>query len=288
MAPRRIGFVGLGTMGAPMAANLLGAGYTVTVHNRTRSAEEPLEAAGATRASSPGEAASGADIVITMVGDTPDVEEVVFGATGIVRSASPGTLIIDMSTTDPSAAASFHERVARVGLRMIDAPVSGGSEGARLGTLSIMVGGRDQDVADAMPVLEVLGGRITVVGPPGAGQMTKAINQVVIAASYTGLAEGIALGSAAGLNMEAVIEALGGGAAASWILSNRSERMLRRDYPLGFKLRLHRKDLRIALDAAKGLGITLPAAEMVARLEDQLIAQGHGDEDMSVIAEAYF
>ena len=271
-----------------MAANLLGAGYTVTVHNRTRSAEEPLEAAGATRASSPGEAASGADIVITMVGDTPDVEEVVFGATGIVRSASPGTLIIDMSTIDPSAAASFHERVARVGLRMIDAPVSGGSEGARLGTLSIMVGGRDQDVADAMPVLEVLGGRITVVGPPGAGQMTKAINQVVIAASYTGLAEGIALGSAAGLNMEAVIEALGGGAAASWILSNRSERMLRRDYPLGFKLRLHRKDLRIALDAAKGLGITLPAAEMVARLEDQLIAQGHGDEDMSVIAEAYF
>lgn len=271
-----------------MAANLLGAGYAVTVHNRTRSAEEPLEAASATRASSPGEAASGADTVITMVGDTPDVEEVIFGAGGIARSATPGTLIIDMSTIDPDAAASFHERAAKMALRMIDAPVSGGSEGARRGTLSIMVGGRGGDIADAMPILEVLGGRITVVGPPGAGQMTKAINQVVIAASYAGLAEGMALGAAAGLNMEAVIEALGGGAADSWILSNRSERMLRRDYPLGFKLRLHRKDLRIALETARRLGVKLPTAELVARIEDQMIAQGHGDEDMSVIAESYF
>lgn len=281
-----IGFIGLGAMGAPMARNLLRKGFAVTVHSRTRAREEPLAALGAAPASTPAEAASGADVVITMVGDTPDVEEVLFGEAGVAQAAPRGAVVVDMSTIDPEATRDFAGRLAERGIRMVDAPVSGGTEGAASGTLSIMVGGEDEDVAGVRPVLEALGKTITHVGPAGSGQMTKAINQVIIAGTFLAVAEGMALGTKAGLDMVRVLEALRAGAAGSWVLEARAPRMLAGEYPLGFKLSLHRKDLAIALRAAERAGVDLPGARLVSGLEDSLLRRGFGDQDMSAIAEA--
>ncbi|MCA1839244.1 MAG: NAD(P)-dependent oxidoreductase [Actinomycetota bacterium] len=282
----KIGFIGLGVMGAPMATNLLKAGYEVTVHNRTRSKEEPLEIEGAGRAEDPSQAAEEADILITMVGDTPDVEQVLFGVDGAADSMPSGGVIADMSTIDPGATAQMSKRLSLKGISLVDAPVSGGSEGAAAGTLSIMAGGDEAAFQRVLPVFEVLGSRITYIGPSGSGQLAKAINQVIIAGTFQSVAEGMKLGMANGLDMNKVIEALGGGAAASWVLSNRSQRMVANEYPLGFKLRLHRKDLSIALATAEGVGLDLPIAKKVAAIEDALISQGFGDEDMSALARA--
>jgi len=282
----KIAFIGMGTMGAAMALNLLKAGFDVTVHNRTREREIPLEKDGANRAATPAEAAAKAEIVITCVSDTPDVERVVMGSEGVVHGASPGTLIIDMSTISPEATRVMAAALAKQHLKMIDAPVSGGSEGAKEGTLAIMVGGSKEDVAAAMPVLEAMGKNITHVGPNGAGQTTKAINQILIAATYLGVAEGVSLGVKAGLDMEKVITAVGGGAAGSWVLAHRSGNMITNQYPLGFRVRHHFKDLRIALDLARNLGVTLPVAALAEQIEAGLIGQGHGDEDVSALARA--
>ena len=282
----RIGFIGLGVMGAPMAANLIEAGFEVTVHNRTRQKEEPLVGRGARSAANPAEAAADADIVITIVGDTPDVEKVLFADDGVATSMPEGGVIADMSTIDPSATKGFADRLSARSLSLIDAPVSGGSEGAANGTLSIMAGGDHTAYEKVLPVFEVLGSRITHIGPSGSGQMTKAMNQIIIAGTFQAVAEGIKLGMANGLDMSKTIEALSGGAAASWVLANRSQRMIDNSFPLGFKLRLHRKDLRIALDAARAVGIELPVARKVAEIEDLLIEQGFGDEDMSAVARA--
>ena len=282
----RIAFIGMGTMGSAMALNLLKAGFEVTVHNRTREREVPLEEAGAQRSATPAEAAADVEIVVTCVSDTPDVERVLLGDEGVVHGASPGTLIIDMSTISPEATVKMAEMLTKQRLKMIDAPVSGGSEGAQLGTLAIMVGGAKEDVAFATPVLQAMGKTITHVGPSGAGQTTKAINQILIAATYLGVAEGVALGLKAGLDMEKVIDAVGGGAAGSWILANRSDNMINNEYPLGFRVRHHFKDLRIALDLARNLGVTLPVAALAEQIEAGLIGQGFGDEDVSALARA--
>lgn len=282
----RIAFVGMGTMGAAMALNLLNTGFDVTVHNRTREREIPLERAGANRAVTPADAAANVEIVITCVSDTPDVERVLLGDEGVVHGASEGTLIIDMSTTSPEATVKMAETLTKRNLKMIDAPVSGGSEGAQKGTLAIMVGGAKKDVAVAMPVLEAMGKTITHVGPNGAGQTTKAINQILIAATYLGVAEGVALGMKAGLDMEKVIDAVGGGAAGSWVLTHRSGNMINNEYPLGFRVRHHFKDLRIALDLARNLGVTMPVAALAEQIEAGLIGQGFGDEDVSALARA--
>jgi 3-hydroxyisobutyrate dehydrogenase len=283
---QRVAFLGLGTMGAAMAANLARAGFPVAAWNRTPGRAPELQELGVTTATTPSEAAASAEIVVVCVSDTPDVEAVLFGPDGVVEGAASGTLIIDCSTIAPSGSWDFAARLRERGLRMVDAPVSGGSEGARNATLTIFVGGDERDVEHARPVLNALGRTITHVGPIGAGQAVKAVNQVILAGTYLGVAEGIVLAIKAGLDVEQVVEALGGGAAQSWVLANRSGRMIDNDYPLGFKVALHRKDLAIALELAAQLGVALPVSALAAQLESGLVARGHADDDMSALARA--
>ncbi|MGL4609290.1 MAG: NAD(P)-dependent oxidoreductase [Trueperaceae bacterium] len=279
-----ISFIGLGTMGAPMAQNLLKAGFTVTVHNRTRSKEEALETLGAKRAASPQETAKDADVVITNVSDTPDVENVILGEHGVIHSMKAGSVLIDVSTISPLVTKKIAAKLLEKNIEMLDCPVSGGSEGAVEGTLSVMVGGKKEILERVMPVLQAMGRTITHVGEIGSGQITKAMNQVIIAGVYAAVAEGLAMGLAAGLDIEAAHKALSGGAAGSWVLTNRGGNMIKNDYPLGFRTRLHRKDLGIALETARDLGVAMPVAAYVEQLEVSLIKRGFGDEDISNIA----
>ncbi len=280
----RVGFVGLGTMGAPMARRLLEAGHDVAVHNRTREREEPLAARGASRAATPRECAAGREVVFTMVSDTPDLEAVVLGPAGAADGLAAGSVLVDMSTVSPAATRRLAEELAARGVSMLDAPVSGGSEGAERGTLSIMVGGPAEALERVRPLLEVLGKTITHVGASGAGQVAKAVNQVIIAGTYASVAEGMALAMKAGVDREALLRALSGGAASSWVLANRAQNMLRGEYPLGFRTRLHRKDLGIALDEARERGVSMPVAAYVEQLEAGLVGRGFGDEDVSNVA----
>jgi len=212
------------------------------------------------------------------------VEAVVLGENGVIQGAKAGAIVVDMSTISPSATRRVAAELSRKGIRMLDAPVSGGSEGAREGILSIMIGGDASDVARAMPVLSAMGKNITHVGPNGAGQMTKAINQAIIAGVYLAVAEGMTLGLKAGLDMEKVVQAVAGGAAASWVLDQRSGHMIKNEYPLGFRVRLHRKDVAIVMEAARELGVFLPVTALVEQIESGLISQGYGDEDLSAMA----
>jgi 3-hydroxyisobutyrate dehydrogenase len=282
----KVAFLGLGTMGAAMAANLARAGFPVTAWNRTPGRAPELADLGVEVAPTPAAAVAETPIVVICVSDTPDVEAVLFGDDGVVSAARAETLIIDCSTIAPSGSWDFAARLRERGLQMVDAPVSGGSEGARNATLTIFVGGDERDVERARPVLNALGRTITHVGPIGAGQAVKAVNQVILAGAYLGVAEGIVLAIKAGLDVEQVVSALGGGAAQSWVLANRSGRMIDNDYPLGFKVALHRKDLEIALGLAGQLGAVLPVSALAAQLENGLIANGHGDDDMSALARA--
>jgi 3-hydroxyisobutyrate dehydrogenase len=286
MTDRSIGFLGLGTMGASMAANLARAGFEVTTWNRTRGRAPELRELGAREGADPAAVAAASDVVVICVSDTPDVEAVLFDAEGVAAGARAGTLVIDCSTIAPNATRTFASRLAERDVHLVDAPVSGGSEGARNATLTIFVGGEAADVQRARPILEALGKTITHVGPIGSGQAVKAVNQVILAGTYLGVAEGIILAMKAGLDVEQVVGALGGGAAQSWVLANRSGRMIANDYPLGFKVALHRKDLGIALDLARELGAELPVSALCADLEDQLVADGHPDDDMSAVARS--
>jgi 3-hydroxyisobutyrate dehydrogenase len=282
----RVAFLGLGTMGAAMAGHLARAGHQLTVWNRTPGRAADLVALGAAEAATPAAAAAAADVVVVCVSDTPDVEAVLFGPAGVAEGGAPGSLVIDCSTIAPSGSRTFAARLAERGIRFVDAPVSGGSEGARNATLTIFVGGDATDVERARPILSALGRTITHVGPVGAGQAVKAVNQVILAGAYLGVAEGIVLAIKAGLDVEQVVTALSGGAAQSWVLTNRSGRMLENDYPLGFKVALHRKDLDIALAMARELGAVLPVSALAAQLEAGLMAGGHADEDMSALARS--
>jgi 3-hydroxyisobutyrate dehydrogenase len=280
----RIGFVGLGTMGVSMAANLRRAGFEVTAWNRTSGRAAALLELGAREAATPAAAATASDIVVVCVSDTPDVDQVLFGDAGVASGLARGGLVIDMSTISPDATAGFARRLAEAGIGFVDAPVSGGSEGARLGTLTIFTGGTPADVERARPALAAMGKTITHFGPAGSGQAVKAVNQVVISGVYLAVAEGMVLAMRAGLDPEAVVAALGGGVAGSWILANRSGKMVANEYPLGFKTALHLKDLGIALEMARRLGVVLPVSALAAQLEAGLVARGYGDEDMSNLA----
>jgi 3-hydroxyisobutyrate dehydrogenase len=282
----RVGFVGLGTMGGAMAANAARAGFEVTAWNRTPGRAAELGDLGVSMAASPSAVAAASEIVITMVSDTPDVEAVLFGADGVSSGAGEGSLVVDMSTISPSATRDFAKRLAKGRVALLDAPVSGGSEGAKKGTLSIFVGGDAADLERARPVLQSFGTTITHVGPIGAGQAVKAVNQVILAGTYLGVAEGVVLALKAGLDVEQVVAALSGGAAQSWVLTNRSGRMLENDYPLGFKVALHRKDLGIALSMARELGASLPVSALCEAIEAGLVGQGHADDDMSAVARS--
>ena len=284
MSGERVGFLGLGTMGAAMAANLARAGFAVTVWNRSPGRGPELDDLGAIRAATPADVARTTDVLVICVSDTPDVEAILFGPDGVAAGARQGQLVIDCSTISPSATRDFATRLAAAGVALVDAPVSGGSEGAQKATLTIFCGGEADAVDRARPILEAMGKTITHVGPIGSGQAVKAVNQVILAGTYLGVAEGIVLALKAGLDVEQVVAALGGGAAQSWVLANRSGRMVANDYPLGFKVALHRKDLGIALDLAREMGADLPVAELAAHFETDLVEAGHGDDDMSALA----
>jgi 3-hydroxyisobutyrate dehydrogenase len=276
----------MGTMGAAMAANLARAGFSLTVWNRSRGRAAEVLALGAAEAATPRELAARSGVVVICVSDTPDVEAVLFGPDGVAEGAARGTLVVDCSSISPSATRAFAARLWEHGVAMVDAPVSGGSEGAQKATLSIMVGGDPANVERAQPVLAAMGRSITHMGPIGAGQATKAVNQVILCGAYLGVAEGLVLAIKAGLDPEKVVEALSAGAAQSWVLQNRSGRMIANEYPLGFKLALHLKDLAIALGMAREVGASLPVTGIAAQLENGLISQGHGDEDLSALARA--
>jgi 3-hydroxyisobutyrate dehydrogenase len=282
----RAGFAGLGTMGQAMAANIARHGFPLTVWNRSPGRSAPLIELGAAEAAVPARLAAESDVLVICVRDTPDVEAVLFGADGVAEGARAGLLVVDCSTISPAATRAFAARLGERSVAFLDAPVSGGSEGARQGTLSIMVGGDPEDVERAGPILAAMGKTITHMGPVGAGQATKAVNQVILAGMYLGVAEGIVLAMKAGLDPATVVQALSGGAAQSWVLANRSERMIRNEYPIGFKLALHRKDLAIALEMAQEIGAALPVAGLAAQIENGLIAAGHGDDDNSALARA--
>jgi 3-hydroxyisobutyrate dehydrogenase len=243
-------------------------------------------AEGAVEAGTPADVATVSDVVIVCVSDTPDVEAVIFGADGLASGMASGGLVIDCSTISPAATRQFADRLAAAGVALVDAPVSGGTEGARDGTLSIMVGGEVDAVARAMPVLASMGKAITHMGPSGSGQATKAVNQVIMASLYLGVAEGIVLALKSGLEAQKVVDALSGGAAASWVLSHRSGRIIEDRYPPGFRIALHLKDLRIALDLAADVGAALPVAALASQIEAGLVAKGHGDDDNSALARA--
>ncbi len=282
----QVGFCGMGTMGAAMAANLARAGFPLTVWNRSEGKAVLPVSLGATEASTPRELAAGVDLVVVCVSDTPDVEAVLFGADGVAEGLAPGGLVIDCSTIAPGATRSFAERLAARGIAMVDAPVSGGSEGAQKGTLTIMVGGEETDVERARPVLAAMGTSITHMGPVGSGQATKAVNQVILCGNYLGVAEGMVLAIKSGLDPEKVVAALSGGAARSWVLENRSGRMIADEYPLGFRIALHLKDVTIALELAREVGAALPVTALASQIENGLVAQGHGDDDNSALARA--
>ncbi|MGQ9654794.1 MAG: 2-hydroxy-3-oxopropionate reductase [Thermodesulfobacteriota bacterium] len=278
-----IGFIGLGIMGRPMARNLLKAGYALTVHNRSKGPVEELAAEGGAPASSPREVAERSDVIITMLPDSPDVEEVVLGRGGVREGVRPGALFIDMSTVAPATARKVHRELAGAKVQSLDAPVSGGEAGAKAGTLSIMVGGEEEAFRRAMPVFQTLGKNILLVGGPGAGQVTKACNQVVVALTIQAVAEALAMARKAGVDPAKVREALLGGFAQSRILDVHGKRMLDRDFVPGFKTRLHRKDLGIALQTAREHGVPLLGTAQIAQMMDALIAQGMGDMDHSIL-----
>lgn len=286
MANTHVGFCGMGTMGAAMAANLARAGFPVSVWNRTPGKADLPVSLGATTAATPRELAAASSVVVICVSDTPDVEAVLFGPDGIAAGLASGSLVIDCSTISPAATRDFATRLAGQGIAMVDAPVSGGSEGAQQGTLTIMVGGDAADVERARPVLAAMGRSITHMGPIGAGQSTKAVNQVILAGNYLGVAEGMVLAIKSGLDPTQVVTALSGGAARSWVLENRSGRMIDDDYPLGFRIALHLKDLTIALELARAVGAALPVAALASQIEAGLVAKGHGDDDNSALARA--
>jgi 2-hydroxy-3-oxopropionate reductase len=282
----KIGFVGLGIMGRPMALNLTKAGHALFVHARRAESMEPLTAAGSLACASPAEVARQADVIFTMVSDTPDVEQVILGAAGIIEGVRPGSVVVDMSTISPSATRAMAERLRGHGVEMLDAPVSGGDVGAVEGTLSIMAGGTEAAFARAKPLLEVMGRNIVHVGGNGAGQVCKACNQVVIGHTIAGVGEALLLARSAGVDPAKVREALLGGFANSRVLEVHGRRMIERRFEPGFKARLHQKDMRIVLEAAHQLGLALPGAALVAQYLNALMGRDLGELDSSAIYRA--
>jgi 2-hydroxy-3-oxopropionate reductase len=278
-----VGFVGLGIMGAFMAGNLLEAGHELVVHNRTRTKAERLAQRGARVAASPREVAEGSDVIITMLPGPPQVEEVVAGEGGLLEGASEGSLIIDMSTSSPILARELARAARNKAVGMLDAPVSGGDVGARDGTLSIMVGGEEEDFERARPLFRVMGETVVHVGGTGAGQVVKACNQIVVALVIEAVAEALVLGSKAGVAPDRVVEVLSGGLASNKVLEVKGEKFLSHEFTPGGKVEYHRKDLGIALEAGREYGVTLPVAAFVDQMFGVLEAKGRGGWDHSAL-----
>ncbi len=282
----RVGFIGLGIMGQGMARNLLRAGFPLTVWNRTASKMEPLVQEGAAAASSPADLASKSDIIVICVSDTPDVQAVILGENGVLAGAKPGGLVIDCSTISPTATRELAETLAQAGIHMLDAPISGGSEGAAKGTLSIMVGGEAEDFERALPVFRAMGKQITHVGGHGAGQTVKLMNQILVVGHALAMSEAFLFGQASGVDLAKALEAVKAGAAGSWMLSYRGPQILARDWRPGFTIDLQQKDLRLVLEAADDVGSPAPATSFVFQLYRTLQAQGLGAEGNHALVKA--
>ena len=278
-----IGFIGLGIMGRPMAHNVRKAGYALVVYDLQPQAVDELTAAGAQAASSPRAVAERCDVVLLCLPDSPDVQAAMQGPDGVLAGARTGQIIVDMSSISPVVARDLAAAVAATGAVLLDAPVSGGEMGARNGTLSIMVGGDAQALAQVMPVLQTLGSRILHMGESGAGQVTKACNQIVIAVTIEAVAEALVLAAKAGVDPAQVREALLGGHAFSKVLEHQGERFLRHDFSPGFRTRLQYKDLNIALEAGRAYGAPLPATALVHQLYGALMAQGQSEPDHAIL-----
>lgn len=278
-----VGFIGLGIMGAPMAANLVQAGFDVVGHNRSPAAVDELERIGGSGAASVADAVREADVVVTMLPDSPDVEAVALGDDGVLANAGSGTLYIDTSTIRPAVTTHIAECAADAGVRALDAPVSGGEQGAIEGALSIMVGGASGDFDDARPVLDTVGSTVVHVGPAGSGQTVKAANQLIVAGTYQLVAEAIVFLEAHGVDTDAAIEVLAGGLAGNRILERKAAGMVRREFTPGFRIDLHHKDMGILRSAARDTGVAIPFGALAAEFIAALRAQGHGDLDHSAM-----
>jgi 2-hydroxy-3-oxopropionate reductase len=277
----RIGFIGLGIMGKPMARNLMKAGFPLTVHNRSRAKVDELVREGAVAADSAREVTAASDIIITMLPNSPDVELVVLGPHGIKEAARAGQLLIDMSTINPIVSQRIAKELEPSGIAMIDAPVSGGEKGAIDGALSIMAGGKPEDFERALPVFNALGKTITHMGPLGAGGFTKLANQIIVAINLTAIGEALVFGTKAGVDPQKMIRALSGGLAGSKCLDQKSEKILSGDFAPGFKIDLHFKDLNLIQDAARSVGVPIPTAAFVEQLFAALRVRGRGGLDHS-------
>jgi 3-hydroxyisobutyrate dehydrogenase len=273
-------------MGQGMARNLLKAGFGLTVWNRTASRADALVSEGAKQASSPADLAAQCDVIVICVSDTPDVDAVLFGEAGVFHGVRSASLVVDCSTISPIKTQQFAETLAEKGVHMLDAPVSGGSEGAALGTLSIMVGGEAEQVERAMPYLKAMGKNITHVGGNGAGQMVKLVNQILVAHSMLALGEAFLFAQAGGLDLEKTLKAVEGGAAGSWTLSNRGPQVIERDWRPGFMIDLQQKDLRLILEAADALGVPLLGCSTVFHLYRTLQNTGCGAEGNHALVKA--
>ncbi|MDW8326655.1 MAG: NAD(P)-dependent oxidoreductase [Anaerolineales bacterium] len=286
LGSEKLGFIGLGIMGLSMARNLLRAGFPLRVWNRTAGKMATLAAEGATTATSPADLAAQCDVVFICVSDTPDVQAVVLGEQGVIHGIRPGALVVDMSTISPAATREMAAALRAKGAAMLDAPVSGGSEGAAQGTLTIMVGGQAADVERALPYLRAMGKTITHIGENGMGQMAKLVNQILVVVTMLGVSEALLFAKAGGLDLEKTLAAVSGGAAGSWMLSHRGPQVLRRDWRPGFTIDLQQKDIRLVLDEADRLGVPLLATSLVFNLYRVLQNDGLGGEGNHALVKA--
>ncbi len=282
----RVGFVGLGIMGQGMARNLLKAGYNVRVWNRTSSRMDPLIEAGAAAGASPADVAANCDIIAVCVSDTPDVEEVILGENGILSGVQAGALVIDFSTISPQATIDIADRLGAKGVKMLDAPVSGGSEGAVNGTLSIMIGGDEDQVERARGLFEAMGNTITHVGKQGAGQTVKLVNQILVVGNCLAMCEALIFAQAGGVDLERCLNAVTGGAAGSWMLANRGPQIIDRDWRPGFTINLQQKDVRLIMQEADALGVPVLLSGQVFSLYRTLQQAGLGEEGNHALVKA--
>ena len=284
---KRIGFIGLGIMGRPMSQNLLKAGYSVTVYNRSRGPAELLASAGAKVAASPRDVAADSDVVITMVTDSPDVQQVILGPGGVIEAAREGLVVIDMSTISPTVTRSISAALAEAGAQMLDAPVSGGDKGAREGTLTIMVGGPEAAFDECLPILQAMGKKIVRMGESGAGQLTKLANQILVVGNMMGVCECLVFAKKAGLDQKKVIDSLSAGAASSWSLVNLGPKAVDKDFAPGFKVKLLQKDLKIVLSSGDEMNVALPNTSVAHQLYNALEAAGRGEEGTQALIQVF-
>ncbi len=283
MKKEKIGFIGLGIMGKPMAKNLLNAGYSLTVHNRSPLPMEELMSLGALKANSPKETAENSDIIITMLPDSPDVEEVMLGKDGVLQGAKSGLIIIDMSSIAPLVTIKISKEAEKKGIKMLDAPVSGGEKGAIQGTLAIMVGGKEEIFNKCRDIFNVLGKSVTRVGDVGSGGFAKLVNQIIVAVNISAISEAFVFGKKAGLDPKKLYESIQGGLAGSNLLEAKIENILNRNFNPGFKIKLHRKDLNNVLISAKDLNVPLPLTSIVHQIMISLINDEKGECDHSAL-----